>query len=168
MDPLAIRMWFESIDTDRSGHLNASELQRALALAGLQFGVSEAHSFIRAFDWQGNNTLNVDEFAQLYAFLSKVQDTFSLFDRDRSGRLSPPELQAAVEQAGFRLDATAMSTLLARHDPSATGHLGRAEYVRLCMFLQGATKAFSAFDTARKGQVELTFNQLVYSASHLP
>jgi len=33
--------WFESIDTDRSGHLDAKELQRALALGNLNFTLTD-------------------------------------------------------------------------------------------------------------------------------
>jgi Ca2+-binding EF-hand superfamily protein len=34
-----LAQWFASIDTDRTGTITASELQRALALGGLQFSL---------------------------------------------------------------------------------------------------------------------------------
>lgn len=40
--------WFASIDTDRSGHLDARELQRALAMGNLNFNLSDVRSHASA------------------------------------------------------------------------------------------------------------------------
>ncbi len=39
--------WFESIDMDRSGELDVNELQRALSMGNLNFGVSDVDQMIR-------------------------------------------------------------------------------------------------------------------------
>ncbi len=39
-DQQQLTLWFQSIDTDRSGQLDVQELQRALAMGNLKFGLS--------------------------------------------------------------------------------------------------------------------------------
>jgi Ca2+-binding EF-hand superfamily protein len=39
-----LRWWFDQIDLNRSGELDARELQQALALGGLVFGLSDVVS----------------------------------------------------------------------------------------------------------------------------
>jgi Ca2+-binding EF-hand superfamily protein len=39
-----LRTWFDAIDTNRSGELDASELQQALRLGNLHFGVTDVVS----------------------------------------------------------------------------------------------------------------------------
>ena len=80
--------WFDSIDADRSGRLDARELQRALALGNLNFDASVCAAMVRAFASGGARTLAFDEFSRLHHFLVNVQKSFSEADRDRSGRLS--------------------------------------------------------------------------------
>jgi hypothetical protein len=39
--------WFQAIDTDRSNSLSADELQRALALGGLNFSITDVDQMVR-------------------------------------------------------------------------------------------------------------------------
>lgn len=39
--------WFASIDIDRSGELDVKELQRALSMGNLHFGISDVDQMIR-------------------------------------------------------------------------------------------------------------------------
>ena len=42
--------WFMQVDTDRSGNINSAELQRALAMGGLNFSLAICQQLIRAWD----------------------------------------------------------------------------------------------------------------------
>ncbi len=46
-----LRGWFDAIDVDRSGRLDARELQRALGLGNLSFGLSDVVSGRRILFW---------------------------------------------------------------------------------------------------------------------
>ena len=48
--PDMLMAWFQQIDTDRGGTLNVGELQRALALAGLNFSGKFVNSLINMVD----------------------------------------------------------------------------------------------------------------------
>lgn len=162
-----IRQWFDSIDLDRNGSLNAPELQRALALGNLHFGLNDVDQMIRAFDANNSRTLAFDEFLKLHHFLVQVQQSFMTFDTDRSGKLSPDELSSALRQAGFYLDRPAQDAMMHKFDPDSSASFSLDEYVRACLFLQTASRTFSAFDPQRRGTVQLTFNQFVYACSHV-
>ncbi len=46
-DEAGVSAWFKSIDADGSGRLDCAEIQKALALGGLQFNTSDIDSMIR-------------------------------------------------------------------------------------------------------------------------
>lgn len=166
LDPLAARLWFESVDADRSGLLDAKELRQALDIGGLNYSLLQAHLFVRAFDSQGKHKLNLPEFIELHNFLSSIQDSFDHVAR--GGRtIGVPEAQQALARMGFSVDATASQAMLMRHDPDMRGQFGRDEWLKMCLFMRTAQRAFAAFDTARAGRVEMAFNQFVYAAAHV-
>eukprot|EP00879_Flechtneria_rotunda_P005365 GHRR01005652.1.p1 GENE.GHRR01005652.1~~GHRR01005652.1.p1 ORF type:complete len:183 (+),score=22.21 GHRR01005652.1:192-740(+) len=111
MDP-QLKAWFDAIDTDRSGRLDAKELQRALALGNLNFGLNDVDQMVRAFDTSNARSLGYEEFQRLHIFLVNVQNSFQTFDRDRSGKLTPDEVTNALRQAGFNLDPPAMMAMV--------------------------------------------------------
>ena len=55
----------------------------------------------RAFDRNSNGTIDFHEFQGLHGFLINMQNSFTHFDMDRSGKLTVEEVQRAVEHAGI-------------------------------------------------------------------
>ncbi|KAL6765832.1 hypothetical protein V8C86DRAFT_2450115, partial [Haematococcus lacustris] len=165
--PDATSQWFASIDTDRSGELDSAELQRALQLAGLNYGITDVDAMIRAFDTRGRRKLNLQEFGALHNFLTSVQGSFSYFDRDRSQSLQSPEVSEALRHAGFALDAPVVKAMMTRHDPDNNGAMSLDEFIRMCLFLQSCARTFTAFDPNKTGRVTLDFGQFVYASSHI-
>lgn len=164
---MQLKAWFDAIDVDRSGRLDARELQRALAMGNLNFGLNDVDQMVRAFDTDNSRTLGFGEFSRLHYFLVNVQNSFQTFDRDRSGKLEPNEVMQALHQAGFQLDQPAMMAMISKFDPDNSMSLSLDEYIRSCLFLQTSARVFGAFDSQRTGQVHLSFNQFVYAASHV-
>uniref|UniRef100_A0A7S0X1H2 EF-hand domain-containing protein n=1 Tax=Chlamydomonas leiostraca TaxID=1034604 RepID=A0A7S0X1H2_9CHLO len=159
--------WFNSIDTDKSGELDANELQRALALGNLQFGLTDVDAMVRAFDTTGRRKLNLQEFSRLHAFLTSVQNSFAYFDQDRSRTLASNEVNQALRHAGFNLDPPVVQAMMSRHDPDNNNQMSLDEFIRMCLFLQSCVRTFSAFDAQRTGRITLDFGQFVYAASHI-
>ncbi|PNW85918.1 hypothetical protein CHLRE_03g200050v5 [Chlamydomonas reinhardtii] len=162
-----IQQWFASIDIDRSGELDVKELQRALSMGNLHFGISDVDQMIRAFDTRGRRRLSFPEFQRLHEFLVNIQNSFAYFDADRSRTLQTNEVQQALNHAGFRLDPPVLAAMMSRHDPDNSGTLSLDEYIRMCLFLQSCVRTFTAFDQQRTGKITLDFNQWVYAASHV-
>lgn len=166
VDP-QIQQWFKSIDVNGNGQLDCNELQRALALGNLNFGLSDIDSMIRTFDTTNTRTLDITEFTRLHSFLINVQNSFNQFDKDRSRSLDAVEVGHALQAAGFSLDQPALEALVRRSDQDGSGNLTLDEYIRTCLLLQTAVRTFSAFDFNRQGSINLTFNQFVYACSHV-
>jgi len=165
MDP-QLKQWFDAIDVDRSGQLDVKELQRALALGNLNFGLTDVDHMIRAFDSNNTRKLDFGEFQRLHYFLVNVQNSFHTFDQDRSGTLAPNEITNALRQAGFNMDPQAVQAMVYKFDPDSSGTLSLDEYIRSCLFLQTAARTFGAFDAQRQGTIHLNFSQFVYASAH--
>ena len=54
---LLLLQWFSSIDTDRSGKLDVFELQRALAMGGLNFSLKTVQALMRLHDRDHGGTI---------------------------------------------------------------------------------------------------------------
>ena len=93
--PDMLMAWFQQIDTDRGGTLNVGELQRALALAGLNFSGKFVNSLINMVDMDMSGQLSAQEFLNMHAHLKKAFMVFCQSDADRSGILTINEMPNA-------------------------------------------------------------------------
>ncbi|THU67091.1 hypothetical protein C4D60_Mb05t21000 [Musa balbisiana] len=76
-----LREWFERVDSNRSGNITALQLQGALSVGNLDFSLSIVQQMIRMYDFDGNGTMNFEEFVALNKFLLKVQNLFTVLER---------------------------------------------------------------------------------------
>jgi Ca2+-binding EF-hand superfamily protein len=166
----ALQQWFESVDTDKSGRISPQELQRALALGGLNFSMKLASSLIRMHDVNGSNTLDFHEFVALHTYLQTLQQTFATCDRDRSGKLNLQQVQDALRRLGFDLDMQpegAFYKLVQSYDFHQESAIVLDSFIAMCIQLRNAQRVFNLFDAQRTGRITLDFNQFVWSAAQL-
>ncbi|GMH32464.1 hypothetical protein BSKO_00298 [Bryopsis sp. KO-2023] len=161
-----MRQWFDTVDRDRSGHISAQELQRALAMGNMRFSLTVTAQMIRLHDADHTGTISYTEFEQLHAFLMNMQQSFQYFDQDRGGSLSRDEVFRAISHAGFNLDQPSFDSVVKAFDPDRNEQLGLPEFIAMTLFLKGCAASFGAFDVERKGQILLNFNQFVYAAAN--
>ena len=102
--PQQLAAWFQQIDTDHGGTLNVGEVQRALALAGLNYSGKFVNSLINMVDNDCSGQLSPQEFIQMHAHLRKAYYAFIQCDADRSGILTLNEMPSAIATLGFQLD----------------------------------------------------------------
>eukprot|EP00884_Botryococcus_braunii_P016618 jgi/Botrbrau1/363/Bobra.110_2s0020.1 len=167
MSNLRLREWFNAIDVDRSGELDAAELQRALALGNLHFSLAVIAHMIRVHDPDRSGTISYAEFERLHTFLTSQMQHFQDLDMNKDGQLSSTEVMRALGQTGFQLDQAAFDALFRAFDPDRSGSLGLAEFIALSLFMQSAVATFSAFDPQKHGRVVFDFNQWVYAAANV-
>ncbi|KAL2623079.1 hypothetical protein R1flu_003284 [Riccia fluitans] len=162
-----LKMWFDSVDTDRSGSINCQELQRALGAGNLHFTESVVYQMIKLYDQDFSGSMNFTEFCSLHQFLVLVQNSFRGPFGSGRDRLSLNEVYEALRVVGFSLDQPSFYSACQSFDKGRTGQFTLDHYMSMCIFLKSAQNLFRAFDTQRDGRVTLDFNQFVYCAANL-
>lgn len=88
------------MDKDSNGRISVDELQCALNRGNFRFSVSTVAHLIRVHDTSGRGEIDLEEFRKLHEFLISMQSSFTAFDTNKTGTLSPEELHQAVTHAG--------------------------------------------------------------------
>lgn len=164
MDPrtAAAMALFAAVDTDRSGAINAKELQAALSSGGFVFNPRTCKMCIRMFDFDGNGTLSFHEFERLLATLQQWTALFQAADRDRSGKLSGPEVKKLLFDLGFTsLPDSTLEKVWRAYDDDASGVLSYDEVVLLLAQVAAMTSRFQQHDPSRVGAATLSYPQFI-------
>ena len=101
-----LKKWFISIDTNNSGSISASELQKAMRLSGYQIAEEEIREIIKNNTYVGEGKINYTDF--LIATLDKKKlldnealwQAFKYFDADNDGIISFMDLKIAFQKSG--------------------------------------------------------------------
>ena len=106
VDP-QIAQWFRAVDQDRSGQIDAKELQRALVNGNWSHFSEEAcRMMINMFDKDKSGTINIHEFGALFSYINQWKGMFEAIDKDRSGYIEEGEFTQALTQMGYRFSPT--------------------------------------------------------------
>ncbi|EEF36575.1 programmed cell death protein, putative [Ricinus communis] len=132
-----LKVWFERVDSEKTGSITATQLKSALAVGNLQFPLSIVQQMIRMYDFDKNGTMSFEEFVALNKFLLKVQHVFSDLERGR-GYLLPDDVYEGVAKIGFALDSPAFYTVCESFDQKKNGRFRLDDFISLCIFLQSA------------------------------
>jgi Ca2+-binding EF-hand superfamily protein len=96
---------FSQVDKDRSGKINAQELQGALVNGkGQNFSDHCCALMISMFDMDKSGTIDVYEFEKLFNYINSWLNCFKAYDRDQSGSIEEPELSQALSQVSSQLE----------------------------------------------------------------
>lgn len=170
--------WFQSVDRDRSGQIDANELSTAIWPGGRQFDKSTINKFLVIFDTDRSGTMSFYEYAALYKYIETLTTAFWYCDRDRSMTLDPTELPTALQQAGYALDVETTNLLKKRYAKPPVGAPGSAKiggagaggkaggggggpvtfenYVSICVSLAHMNSVFRQYD---RGQNSITLDK---------
>ena len=106
VDP-QIAQWFRAVDQDRSGQIDAKELQKALVNGNWSHFSEEAcRMMINMFDKDKSGTINIHEFGALFSYINQWKGMFEAIDKDRSGFIEEGEFSQALTQMGYRFSPT--------------------------------------------------------------
>jgi len=172
--------WFVAVDKDRSGAISAHELQKALINGDwTPFDLDTVKLLMSIFDADRSGTIGFNEFAGLWKYIKDWQGVFLHFDRDRSGTIDGNELQAALNQFGYRLSPNLLNLLQRKYDvkgsaPPAGGYQAAPpgitfdRFVRACVVVKQITESFAALDTDRDGWVQINYEKFLQTVLTLP
>ncbi|CAN8247637.1 unnamed protein product [Cochlearia groenlandica] len=93
---------FQTMDTDKNGHLTFEELKDGLKKIGQVVPDGDVKMLMDAADTDGNGTLSCDEFVTMSIHLKRMgcdenlQEAFKYFDRNGNGSIELDELKEAL------------------------------------------------------------------------
>ncbi|KAF8265031.1 hypothetical protein EI94DRAFT_1736970 [Lactarius quietus] len=176
--------WFDSVDKDRSGDIDATELQIALINGDWShFDLNTICLLMNIVDRDRNDRIDFNEFSDLWAFIKGWQRVFDHFDRDRSGTIDRTELQNALIYFGYKVTPELLDILQLKYDltssaPSACSAapcvppgITFDRFVRACVVLHQVTKAFNDLRTdhsGRDGCIEISYLRFLQTVLWLP
>jgi len=170
--------WFTSVDTDRSGHITATELERALINGDwTPFDLDTVKLLMTIFDTDRSGTIGFNEFSGLWKYIKDWQNVFKHFDRDRSGTIDGGELREALAQFGFNLSPPLLDLVQKKYDVKANRTAARTSaipgisfdrFVRACVVVKQLSEAFGKLDTDRDGWIQINYDQFMETVLSLP
>ncbi|KAJ7469312.1 hypothetical protein B0H11DRAFT_2043920 [Mycena galericulata] len=181
--PSALWNWFSSVDTDRSGSISATELERALINGDwTPFDLDTVKLLMGIFDTDRSGTIGFNEFAGLWKYIQDWQGVFRHFDRDRSGTIDGAELRDALARFGFNLSPRLVGLVERKYvltqasaagPPSALAPGQQAgisfdRFVRACVVVKQLSEAFQRLDTDRDGWVQVGYEGFMEVVLGLP
>jgi len=178
--------WFSAVDSDRSGHISAPELQQALVNGDwTPFDLDTIKLLMTIFDTDRSGTIGFNEFTGLWRYIKDWQNVFRHFDADRSGSIDGQELANALKQFGYNLSPALLTLVEKKYDIKAGASAAvpapaRPAYgqpppgitfdrfVGACVVVKQVTEAFQKLDTDRDGWVQINYDTFMQTVLHLP
>lgn len=155
--------WFQSVDTDRSGRITATELQQALTNADWSsFSYATCKLLINVFDASKTGTVGLPEFQGILRYTREWQATFARFDNDRSGFIDQNELQQALAVMRYNLSPQFGALLISIFDPKERRRISMDNFIYICVKLHIYTEAFKNMDREMKGSINLNYEAMLH------
>jgi len=150
------------VDKDRSGKINARELQAALINGqGKNFSDVACQLMIGMFDKDKSGTIDITEFEQLYTYINQWLGVFRTYDRDQSGHIEEQELAQALQQMGFRFSPEFIKLLISKSDLQMHQKMSVDQFIVVCVQIQRFTEAFRARDREMQGTITIQFEEFL-------
>ncbi|KAI0074870.1 EF-hand [Panus rudis PR-1116 ss-1] len=167
--------WFTAVDIDRSGHISATELQKALINGDwTPFDLDTVKLLMTIFDTDRSGTIGFNEFAGLWKYIKDWQNVFKHFDKDRSGSIDGKELHDALKQFGYNLSPQLLQLVERKYAPAVPGSRGPPpgisfdRFVRACVVIKQLTEAFQRLDTDRDGWIQINYDTFMHTVLSAP
>jgi Ca2+-binding EF-hand superfamily protein len=130
------QLWqaFSVFDTDGSGAISAQELREVMRSLGQTPSPTELRDLIKEVDVDYSGSIDFDEFKALMISRqgdreSRLKLAFSVFDKDRSGRITADEMRCVMHQVG--LTDAELDEMIKEVDEDGDGSIGFTEFSQL-------------------------------------
>jgi len=160
VDP-AVAQWFEAVDQDNNGHIDANELCRALVNGDMSHFSQEAcQMMINMFDANLSGTIEIHEFGKLFEYIQQWKAMFEGFDKDRRGLLDEGEFSQALQQMGYRFSPIFVQNLLTKLNPRGR-RLTLDNFILTLVQIRRLTDSFRTRDTQMTGTATMQYEDFV-------
>jgi len=160
VDP-QVAHWFQAVDQDNSGHIDAAELQQALANGDMtKFSEEACRMMINMFDTNMTGTIDVQEFGKLFTYINQWKGMFESFDTNKEGTLTYDEVNNALQSMGYRFTPTFVQNLLSKYSPREK-RLTLDNFIIISVQIKRLTESFRTRDSAMNGSATMQYEDFV-------
>ena len=153
---------FQDTDADNNGFITCKELQATLKNDdGTQYSEQSCKMMIKMYDRDGDGTINLEEFKQLFCYLKDWRQAFHHFDADNSGSIERRELRQVLAQLKFNFEEKTIRNCMKKFDVSNTDSLTADEFIRLCTVVHSLSSEFVNRDPEGAGSITLTQDEFL-------
>ncbi|XP_066292715.1 programmed cell death protein 6-like [Branchiostoma lanceolatum] len=154
--------WFQTVDQDRSGSINATELRQALVNGNWShFNPETCRLLIGMFDQNKDGTINIQEFAALWKYINDWKGCFDRFDTDRSGNIDAQELNNAFRTFGYSLSTSFCGMIVTKFDRTSNCNINFDDFIQVCVMLKSLTDKFRQKDVHRRGMIRINYEEFL-------
>ena len=120
------------------------------------------------FDQDDSKTISVDEFIELWRYITDWEAVFRRHDGDGNGFLDYDEFRACLKALSYRLSDRASDSLVLRFSSRpAVGGLHFDDFLACCAGLLSMTKLFRKYDANKSGKATFTYDDFIRQVSSL-
>merc|ERR1712198_294439 len=160
VDP-QVAQWFQAVDQDNSGQIDAAELGQALANGDMsKFSQEACQMMINMFDSNLTGTIDVNEFGKLFQYINQWKAMFEGYDKDRIGLIDQGEFTQALQQMGYRFSPQFVQNLLAKFNPRSR-KLTLDNFIICSVQIKRLTDSFRTRDTQMQGTATLQYEDFI-------
>ncbi|KAH8045864.1 Ca2-binding protein [Aureococcus anophagefferens] len=135
----AIARTFDLYDTDGTGQLDPSELQKLMKSLGKELTEAQSNAMLKRLDTDGDGLVSRDEFLvwsannqPTAATASSIEATakaiFAMFDEDGSGSITYREFKDGLTRFGVEISDDELTILIEELDKHQSGDIGEEEF----------------------------------------
>ncbi|CAF1056452.1 unnamed protein product [Rotaria sordida] len=133
-----LRQAFDLFDTDSSGSISVTELQRALHALGVSLSEQEIRQMFSAIDVDKNGRIEFEEFAEIVADTyfrkfsrAEILEAFRKLDHNHDGFIEADELKIILDQLGRHFSNEEIHRMIAQVDRDGNGKISIEEFAAL-------------------------------------
>ncbi|CAJ1349390.1 unnamed protein product [Effrenium voratum] len=128
---------FGLFDKDGDGRISVDELGVVLKALGRKPTQEELKAMVGEADEDGSGEIEFPEFLKLMAAklhdmdsVEEMQEAFSVFDRDKSGRVTPSELKHVMNSLGEKVTNEEVEEMIKEADIDGDGELSFQDFLQ--------------------------------------
>jgi len=134
---------------------------------GRPLGPQVGKKLVKVFDKDSSGTIDMREYCILHKFLTEMQALFFAADTDRSGTLDEREVFQAITNCGFQVSFPTVAALCKKFDITGRKMYDFSVFLFMVAHLAHCRSIFEWNDTARTGQIALTYDSLCHIGTDL-
>eukprot|EP01100_Stratorugosa_tubuloviscum_P003347 TRINITY_DN180_c0_g1_i1.p1 TRINITY_DN180_c0_g1~~TRINITY_DN180_c0_g1_i1.p1 ORF type:complete len:214 (-),score=114.37 TRINITY_DN180_c0_g1_i1:135-776(-) len=161
---IALKAYFDSIDTNKNGLVDKNELTKALRAANLNVTPRIAERMIQICEHNAAGEIGFNEFARLSLTLEQIKQIFQTVDEDRNGRINDTELGRGLLDLGFNFNRQIFTLIMKVVDVDQSGTVEFEEFIDLSLFLTAITQSFNRLSNKENATVNLDALIQIFSA----